>query len=117
MKCVSGKGCYSREKAFEFQELGHRGTKRMEHWSKASGSSGLLSRNESLENHPGESWEESLRGSQAWCAFLQMELQVPPAEKPADTSRGSERKESLSVRADGGDKASVFLQVGVRIEE
>ena len=51
MKCVSGKGCYSREKAFEFQELGHRGTKKMEHWSKASGSSGLLFRNESLENH------------------------------------------------------------------
>lgn len=89
----------------------------MEHWSKASGSSGLLSRNESLENHPGESWEESLRGSQAWCAFLQMELQVPPAERTTDTSRGSERRESLSVRAEGGDKASVFLQVGVRIEE
>lgn len=94
------------EKRLESQELGNRGTKMMERWSKASGSSQLLSRNDSLENLPGESWEESFRGSQAWCVFLQMEFQVPPAERTTDTSRGSERRESLSVRADRGDKVS-----------
>ena len=59
----------------------------------------------------------SFRGSQAWCVLLQMELQVPPAERTTDTSRGFERRESLSVRADTGDKVSVFLPVGVRIED